>query len=291
MHPEDEAQFSWDNPVDPEADISSIVTNISGRRAQTRRNLANGPETRAFLDAALTLTSDLFAAEPSPESDDEDDVRPTMSYLSRRKVLERAKEAQPNLMLTEAMLRHRWQSHPDFLADFISYALAERHWSLGVAFSAHTRELLLRSNDFSAAVHRVAYEDLRRVISLPTYRFQLLAVASAQADSASAKAVTDMYSHLSEAWTSLYGEVFDHYGIKLRPGITLETLNIILQATAEGLGMRLMAGVDEPILKAEDYTSLLGTAALSLFLAFVDIGDGLSIESLVNRTVQGNQGP
>ncbi|WP_411733560.1 hypothetical protein [Paeniglutamicibacter sp.] len=260
---------------------SKIVTNVSGRTAMTRKRLANGRETRAFLEAALDLTTELFNPALSEQllDADEDDARPVMSYLSRRKVLAKAKKnCGDDFPLSENMMRHRWSSHGDFLADFVSYALADKHWSLEVAFSQHAKDLLTAEDDFPRAVHRVAYEDLKRVLELPAFRFQLLAVATAQADSASAQALARMYTNLSQVWMALYTTVFEHYGLTFRPGVTMEDFNILLQSMAEGLGLRLISGVDERLLDHEKRTSLLGTAALSLFLALVDPGDGLTVE-------------
>ncbi|MFL4480117.1 hypothetical protein ACIPUB_17805 [Paeniglutamicibacter sp. ORCA_105] len=271
--------------VHPGADLdlydSKIVTNISGRTAMTRKRLANGRETRAFLDAALDLTTELFSPALSEQllDTDEEDSRPVMSYLSRRKVLAKArKNCGDDYPLSENMMRHRWSTHGDFLADFVSYALADKHWSLQVALSQHAKDLLTSDDNFPTAVHRVAYEDLKLVLELPAFRFQLLAVATAQADTASAQALARMYTNLSQVWITLYTNVFEHYGLTFRPGVTMEDFNILLQAMAEGLGLRLISGVGERLLDHEKRTSLLGTAALSLFLALVDPGDGLTIE-------------
>ncbi|MFF2842459.1 hypothetical protein [Paenarthrobacter sp. NPDC057981] len=284
MQPDEDFERFTYPPFDPTADLSHIVTNTKGRRASTRKRNANTKEVRAFLEAALELTSELFAPSPAARQlrDEDEDGRPTMSYLSRRKVVDRAQKMFPELVLTESIMRNRWDFQPDFLADFISYALTERHWSLQIALSESSAALLTGGRDFSGSVHRVAYEDLKLVLELPAYRFQLLAVASAQADSASAAALSRMYEHLSKTWTDLYAKVFNHYGLSFRPGITLQDFNIILQSTAEGLGMRLLSGVNEKILDDERRTSLLGTAALALFLGLVDLGDGLSLEQTVD---------
>jgi hypothetical protein len=278
--------------VHPAADLdlyaAEIVTNISGRTAMTRKRLANGLETRAFLDAALDLTTELFTPPLSEQllDADEDDARPVMSYLSRRKVLAKAKKnCGDDFPLSENMMRHRWTTHADFLADFVSYALADKHWSLQVALSQHAKDLLTSDDDFPRAVHRVAYEDLKLVMELPAFRFQLLAVATAQADTASANALARMYTNLSQVWMTLYTNVFEHYGLTFRPGVIMEDFNILLQATAEGLGLRLLSGMDEGLLDHEKRTSLLGTAALSLFLALVDPGDGLTVEQSAQRAM------
>jgi hypothetical protein len=267
---------------------SKIVTNISGRTAMTRKRLANGRETRAFLDAALDLTTELFSPALSEQllDADEEDARPVMSYLSRRKVLAKArKNCGDDYPLSENMMRHRWSTHGDFLADFVSYALADKHWSLQVALSQHAKDLLTSDDNFPRAVHRVAYEDLKLVLELPAFRFQLLAVATAQADTASAQALARMYTNLAQVWMALYTNVFEHYGLTFRPGVTMEDFNILLQAMAEGLGLRLISGVDERLLDHEKRTSLLGTAALSLFMSLVDPGDGLTVEQAAETAI------
>ncbi|WP_285243494.1 hypothetical protein [Pseudarthrobacter sp. fls2-241-R2A-127] len=268
---------------DDPRDLSDIVTNLARVTAKGRRKLANDPLTKAFLTSALKLTEELFI---SPSSDDEE-VRPTMSYLSRPKVLAQTITSAPELVPTAGKFRDRWSSHQDFLADFISYALTARHWSLHIALSQSAETMLSSPEDFSRSVHRIAYEDLKLVLELPAYRFQLLAVASASSDSVASEALAKMYSTLTDAWTALYSQVFLAHGIRFRPGVTLDTFNIILQSTAEGLGMRLLSGVHEPILDHEQKKTILGTAALALYLAFVDSGDGLTVEEAAQKRILG----
>lgn len=280
------AEFRSDQKLD--LYDARIVTNVTGRSAATRKRLANGRETRAFLDAALDLTTDFLTPEPPVRAsfDDDEDVRLAMPFLSRRKVLTKAKEnCGKDFPLSENMLRHRWNTHSDFIADFVSYALADKYWTLHDAICRQARSLLTTTEGFAAAVHRAAYEDLLLVFELPAFKFQLLAVATAQADLSSAQSLVRMYDSLSELWTGLYLEVFDHYGFKFRAGITAEDINILLQATSEGLVLRLLSGVEEPLLDHERQTSLLGTAALSFFFSLVDPGDGLTLEQAVQQAV------
>ncbi|MBP1136509.1 hypothetical protein JOE31_002741 [Arthrobacter sp. PvP023] len=262
-------------------DLSGIVTNLARVTAKGRQKLANDPLTKAFLASALKLTEELFLGTPN----DAEEVRPTMSYLSRPKVLAQTLADSPDLIPTPGKFRDRWTAHQHFLADFISYALTARHWSLHIALSRSAEEMLSSAEEFSDSVHRIAYEDLKLVLELPAYRFQLLAVASAGADSVASEALSRMYATLSEAWTALYTQIFKAHGVQFRPGISLETFNIILQATAEGLGMRLLAGVDEPILDHETRSTILGTAALGLYLGFVDPGDGLTVEEAAQKRI------
>lgn len=264
-----------------QTDLSGIVTNLNRARARSRNKLANDELTRAFLDAALSLTEDLFSA-PVKDADEE---RPTMSYLSKPKIVGRVRRDSKHLAPTEAKFRDRWAAHQNFLADFISYALTARHWSLHIALAKRSEELLTSGQDFAKSVHEIAYADLMLVLDLPAYRFQLLAVASSAADSVASKALSSMYASLAQAWGRLYVKVFDHYGVRFRPGVSVEAFNIILQSTAEGLGMRLVAGVNEPILNHEEKSSLLGTAAMALLIGFLDLGDGMSVDELAEHAL------
>lgn len=268
-------------PYEEPADLSDIVTNLARVTTRGRQKLANDPLTKAFLASALKLTEELFLGSFGTA----DEIRPTMSYLSRPKVLAQTLADSPDLDPTPGKFRDRWSAHQHFLADFISYALTARHWSLHIALSKSAEEMLSSAEAFPDAVHRVAYEDLKLVLELPAYRFQLLAVASAGTDSVASDALSKMYATLSESWTALYTQIFKAHNIQFRPGISLETFNIILQSTAEGLGMRLLAGTNEPILDHETKSSILGTAAMGLYLGFVDPGDGLSVEEAAQKRI------
>lgn len=269
-----------------EADLYElgIITKVTGGSDRTRRRLANGQETRAFLEAALDLTNEVLGP---PNLDtlrypEEEDQRPILSYLSRRKVLARAQvNCGRDYPLSESMLRHRWGYHGDFLTDFVSYALADKYLRIRAAITSHASELLTADEDFAGAVHQACYQDLLLVCQMPSFRFQLLAIATAPAQPSSAQALEQMYGKLSEIWVELYSQVLEHYGFRFRPGIDIDDFNIMLQALSEGLAIRMVAGTQEGLVNHETRSSLLGSAVLALFSALIDPGDGLSVEEHV----------
>jgi hypothetical protein len=119
-------------------------------------------------------------------------------------------------------------------------------------------------------------------MELPSYRLQLLTIASAAADPDVSQAIRRMYESLAGDWFELFGRVAESFGFTLRPGISSQRFNIIFQAVTEGLGIRLLAGLDEPLVDDERQESLLGTAALALFVSLIDSGDGLTLEQFAN---------
>jgi hypothetical protein len=261
-------------------DLSATITKLNRIKAKNRARLANSELTRAFLDAGLALSRDVFSDGTGNRSET---VPPTFAYLSRMRVLNRAQEDYPELVPTEAKFRDRWAGHQDFLEDFVAYALFARHHAVRKALSEWSRELLDASTDFATAVHRLAYEGAKLVLELPAYRLQLLTIASAASDLAVSHAIKHMYASLTAAWFELYSQIAESFGFTLRPGVTTAQFNIILQSVTEGLGVRLLAGLDEPLVDDEREESILGMAALALFMSLVDSGDGLTIEEAANR--------
>ena len=271
-------------PPYADMDLSETVTHLNRSTRKARHRCANDQVTRAFLDAAMSLANDLFAGDASSE-DDAEDSRPTMRFLAAKQVLARAEERSPEVVPTIGKFRNRWTAQRHFVADFIAYALTARHWSLHMAMSQSAADLLTNGANFVVAVHEVAYQDLLLVFEMPAYRFQLLAAASATSDTVAADALRNMYKTLNEAWCSLYTQVFNQYGIVFRPGWSIEKFNLVMQSTAEGLGLRLLANTDEEILDHEARTSILSDTALALFAAIVDAGDGRSVEDRVTDMI------
>jgi hypothetical protein len=269
-----------DVPGFEDEDLSATVTKLNRIKAKNRARLANSELTRAFLNSGLALTRDVFLL---GEGDPAESVPPTLAYLSRPRVLSRAREDYPELVPTEAKFRDRWAGHQDFLEDFVAYALFARHASMRRALAEWSTELLSAGTDFATAVHRVAYEGAKLVLELPAYRLQLLTIASAAADPEVSRSIKQMYSSLTASWFELYEQIAGSFDLALRPGVSAWELNVILQSVSEGLGVRLLAGVDEPLLDHERRESVLGTAALALFVSLLDNGDGLTLEQAANR--------
>ena len=263
-------------------DLSETVTNLSRVKSKNRARLANSDLTRAFLNAALSLTDHVLG----PGAEDPAEVaRQSLAYLSRPRIVGRAREACPELVPTEAKFRDRWAGQQDFLSDFVAYAIKAREGYLRRAIDAWADELVGSGGDFATAIHRVAFEGMSFIAEQPAYRLQLLLTASAEADPSAAEALRELYASMTAAWYGLYEQVVEHFGLRLRPGVRVQDLNIILQSLAEGIGLRVLAGVDEPLVNRARRTSVLGTAALALLSSVVDTGDGLELAESANARI------
>ncbi|MDQ4503083.1 hypothetical protein [Sinomonas sp. ASV322] len=238
--------------------------------------------TRAFLGSALTLVEERYTG-GSFDAADEDAL--PLAFLSRPRVLRRTQETWPELVPTEAKFRDRWVGQQDFLADFISYALAVRHRHFEQTIAQWAEELTTPGHDFARAVHAVAYRGMRLMVDLPAFRLQLLAAASAD-DDVAADVLHEAIESMCRTLVDLHERVTERFALRMRPGINSEHVAMILQALAEGLGIRLLAGQEDRIFDPEHEASLLGTAALGLFMSLCDPGDGLSVEDAAKEFVR-----
>ena len=265
-----------------DVDLSETVTNLSRVKSKNRARLANSDLTRAFLNAALSLAD--HALEPGAEESAEV-ARQSLAYLSRPRIVGRAREACPELVPTEAKFRDRWAGQQDFLSDFVAYAIKAREGYLRRAIDAWADELVGSGGDFATAIHRVAFEGMSFIAEQPAYRLQLLLTASADVDPTAEEALRQLYESMTHAWFGLYEQVVEHFGLRLRPGVRAQEVNIILQSLSEGLGLRVLAGVREPLVDRARGTSLLGTAAVALLSSLVDTGDGLTLTESANARI------
>lgn len=183
---------------------------------------------------------------------------------------------------TEAKFRDRWAGQQDFIDDFISYALVVRQVSLKTALERVLEAGGAQNGDTSEILHRIAYEGAILVLELPAFRLQLLNIASASAHPLVSRGVKGMYASLMAAWFGLYERVLAAAGLELRSGVTAEEFAIVLEAMGEGLGLRLLAELDEPFVDHAAHRSLLGKASLGLMRGFVDNGDGMTLDAAVN---------
>lgn len=263
-------------------DLSTTLTRIARRTQVARRRCANDRLTRALVAAGLSLIEQQFVENVSSELE-EDEGRGLLRFISQGAVVKEAQRLFPSLNLSKAVLRDRWMYHPQFIADLLTLAIRDRHWSLRVANDVAANMLLDDQKSLSKAIHEVSIVDLQDS-QTPSYRFQLVASATAERDPVVREALHDLYQTITGAWATVYGQTLVARGLQLRPGFTLDMLTDILSAVAEGLALRMLADPERKIIDTDHQTSLLGTAAIALSIAVIDPGDKLSLEQVLDRS-------
>lgn len=245
--------------------LSDVLGHIS------RPQLADHPLTRAFLDAGVRLLEEELSAKHTDEGRPK--TRSLLRVTRSRVISEVLRGAKHLRKGGPGSLRDRWRYFSDYLGDLIRYALRSHRWGV-------RRELARQAVDaigtdrLSAVVHEVAYRDLKLMTSDPGVRFKTLITAFADRDPVVAEALSRSYRDATEAWRAVYAAFFRTRGLRLRPGVSLEDITIILTATAEGLTLRALGDRTAPVLDHQRRRCLLGTAALALMIACVDQGNG-----------------
>jgi hypothetical protein len=284
---------SWE--PDPDEDLSVLLGHLSALKLRTRKRQANDARTRAVLSAAMRLVDAQFSGCRTDATDEEARRYPFFQWLSRRKIA--TEVANSEVELTDAereeyrdkierLMENLWRSHDDFLQDFLTVALRQRHWSLLVSTKPETQEMLLHAlldGDLTTVVQEVAYEDLSIPMAQPgTFRMELMAAALVEREPAFRELLADTYSAVDESWTGIYRSMFETRGWELRPGITFQDVNLMLSTAAEGMALRSMVS-SEGLMDHETRTSLLGKMALALLLSCVETGEGLSLEQAATK--------
>jgi hypothetical protein len=282
--------------VPPPDELPSILRHLK-RPVKKRDELAKDERTRAFLDAGVRLINAEF--QPSTATDESAGVehetdRKFLAWLSQRMVAKETAREPGHFGVTDGAFRYRWESTGDYLADLISYMLWSGHWSIHVATADSSKEALT-VGDIVSGVHEVAYVDQLAVLDMPSFRFQLVATATADRDPVVREALRVMYDTVTRSWRDLYASVITSLGVRLRPDITLDDLTNMLSAAAEGLGIRLAADPEAPVLDHDNQRALLGTMAIALGMAAIDSGDGMTLEEafadVVSKSRVGSEQP
>lgn len=262
-------------------DLSGILRHLNRRTPFMRARLANDPVTAAYLAAAMRLIEQRVgpAAERQPvDPEDPNSIaRPLFKFLSQREVVAEMESNPPPFVRRGSVptMRATWKSQSDFIADVLNFALWPGHrpsqFKKKLAVSA---ERLIDSPDFAQAVHDLAYYDMITMLSMPSFRLMLVAVASAEGDESIKNSLTESWRASYEPWKQLYGAVLSARKLQFRAGITLDEFADMLNALAAGTRLHAVGEKNAQVIDHDPRRSLLGKAALALILGCVESTDG-----------------
>ena len=263
-------------------DLGEVLRHLNRHTRRGQRQLANHPLTRAYLEAGMRLVAEEFFGQPAGE--DEEPQRRSFLWMSREQVIKEVARGPEELPQqgNPGSLRDRWPYFSDYLGDLILYALRIDGLRVHTDLAKQAAEAI-GDNKLSTVAHEIAYRDLALDIDETATRFQFFVTAFADHDPVVAKALSAVYREVTESWRVVYDGLVEARGATLRPGLSFDDFAVILTAVAEGLALRAIGDRATPVLDHERRRSLLGTAALALMIAFVDPGDGDTLEETADR--------
>ncbi len=265
-------------------DLGDVLRHLNRRTRQAQRQLANHPLTRAYLEAGMRLLEEEFFTEPADE-DERPELR-SFLWMSRDQVVNEVAHGPVDLPQqgSPGSLRDRWPYFSDYLGDLIRYALRTFRLRDHTDLAEQATDVI-DGDKVSAVAHEIAYRYLVLTVGDTAMRFKALITAFADRDPAVADALSTVYREVTEAWRAVYAELLHTRGLRLRPGLSLDDLTVLLGSATEGLTLRAIGDRETPVLDHQRRRSLLGTAALALVIACVDPGDGETLEDAADRMV------
>jgi len=193
----------------------------------------------------------------------------------------------------ENAFRKTWSRLEHYRADLAMYTLTKPAW-FGGDENARTAlaELTARPAILDAVVERIASADLR-LFEDSLFRVQLVMQAMAPSEDLIREAIDRMYATIDRTWTVVYQGFLDHYGVRLRPDVTVSDITHILTAAAEGIGLRRLVHLDDrTIYDAVRKRSLLGKTTFCVFAASIaPDGDPRTVAEFFRQTVTGDTPP
>jgi hypothetical protein len=257
------------------------------KTSQARRNLANNPLTREYLDAGLRLIAGQFRPDTNLAGDDDDKWSRQSAFfdwLSAQKVIDEVSRGGKQRG-NQGTFEDRWPYRDYYIQDLLAYSLWGRHWAEHDAVPGTFADQLTAAASFAEAVHEAAYESCQAQLTTTSSRVWLITSAISDRYPAMKTAMAKVYRQLDASWLPVYEAAIAGRGLRLRPGITPDVLADILSALSSGISLRILSDPDVNLIDDEHRRSLLGTAAIAVLASCIDPGDGRSLEEVIRDIV------
>lgn len=283
---------------DPAADddLSLVLMCLMSRESSTRktsqarRNLANNPLTREYLDAGLRLIAEQFRPDIDLAADDDDKWSRQSAFfdwLSAQKVIDEVSRG-GNQRGNQGTFEDRWPYRDYYIQDLLAYSLWVRHWEEQAAIPETFAERLTAGTDLAQAVHEASYSSCRAQLTNPSARLWLITSAISDRYPAMKTAMAKVHQQIEAGWMPVYEAAIAGRGLRLRPGVTLEDFADIISSLSSGISLRILSDPDAKLIDDERRRSLLGTAAIAILASCIDPGDGKSLEEMLGDIVRLN---
>jgi hypothetical protein len=257
--------------------------------------LANNPRTIDFLEAGeRLLRNDLLrdAGDPT-DAKGRPPFEEVLAWLTRRRVVREAQRAREepggdvaNSCPTEAAYRYRWHTQAGYLRDLVIWALSprmERPDEIG--YASELIDAVQGGGRLPDAIEEITSREVQALKEDQPFRLEMIFQATLAHDPQVADALQRIDKANVEAWTEFAERSYAKLGLRLRKEITFEQLGCALHAAGEGVMFRAM------LAPRPDHTppappELLALIAKALVIATADLGDGKTLNEILDQFVQ-----
>jgi hypothetical protein len=165
-------------------------------------------------------------------------------------------------------LRDRWPTAGEYAADLLAWALHPAQWSAHRDIADSAPATLSAYDSFSEAAALLGHQDILRLLEEPSFRIKLLMCVLSEKDEPVRDALALFYRGSLEWWSPVYAARASLAGLRLRSGVTAESLAMALTALEEGLAVRYLADAGS-FRDVSHLAEVFGSAALAVMLGAV----------------------
>lgn len=214
---------------------------------RTRTKLANGPETREFLEIGLALLRTDLLEHTGPDIEQGDHSR-LFESLSRERILALAekRDTERTLLLGVNMFRNRWERKDFYTEDLIAYLFRLEPQKQHFEEMAEAGRALAKEVSFGQLIRLLAAVETESVLNDPRMSLQAILQVALPSHPRVQEFSRAQYEYLLPAWGKLYKEIATTYGLSLADGYTWNDMALLFNSVVEGVTMRSRAEPEEP---------------------------------------------
>lgn len=236
---------------------------------------------KQFLDAAAQLIDAMFVTSPDerPRRLSAIDFPATLEWLRKEDVVRLARDGgQPGV--SRKSFDNRWESKEDFVNDAVIHTMLYRDApNANPALQLADMASLVEAENVAQAIARFCDAMLASLLSYPR-SFLLLHIGPLLEQHPKLKAaiVEDMLQALAP-WYEGYTQLFAAFGVRMRPGWTIERYGLTIQSMLDGFLLRSRVQDEQMAAYSADDASLFADAVVAFTLGVLDTDESSGLTS------------
>ncbi|WP_306216009.1 hypothetical protein [Actinoplanes sp. RD1] len=259
-------------PYPYDQDLTGIVTRVKGIKESTRAALVNSPKVASYLKAGANLVEQNLGAWDWTMASRDKQYWSGLRFLTERALSREMEQLEPPFLRQRGLGPYRatWASHDDYLNDLLTFLFHAMNYDPQYNASLETRGWLDDEESFVDAIDRATYAELQAICRMPLFRLQLIMVATADRNDGIHTVIANSYEGALGPWKKIYESTFASRGFRLRPGVTLDQLAMMLAAVTEGFAVHHLGDPNAGIAGDDDRGNLLGMAVLGILNSYLE---------------------